>query len=205
MEPVTQLVERGVPLDRADVDTDQIIPAKWLKRIERTGFEDGLFEEWRKDPDFVLNRPEYAGAGVLVAGPNFGSGSSREHAPWALRDYGFKAVISASFADIFRNNLPNVGMVPVQADQRVVSAILEAITDDPGTEIRIDVERREVHCTAAGVTAEPFALDGSAHYRLVNGLDPIGLTLLLADEIGAYEQTRPRWMPVTGAAAGLGA
>lgn len=202
MEPVTELVERGMPLDRADVDTDQIIPAKWLKRIERTGFEDGLFEEWRKDPDFVLNQPEYAGARVLVAGPNFGSGSSREHAPWALRDYGFKAVISASFADIFRNNLPNVGMVPVQADQRVVSAILQAITADPTTEIRIDVERREVHCAAAGVEAAPFFLDDSAHYRLVNGLDPIGLTLELAAEIGDHEQTRPSWMPVTGAAAG---
>ncbi|QKG24468.1 3-isopropylmalate dehydratase small subunit [Actinomadura verrucosospora] len=193
MDPVTRVTGRAVPLDRSDVDTDQIIPARWMKRVERTGYADGLFEKWRRDQDFVLNDPAYAGASILVSGPNFGCGSSREHAPWALRDYGFRAVVAPSFADIFRGNLPNSGLVPVQAAPDVVSALLAAVTADPATEITVDVAGRLVRCAAIGEA--PFVLDESAHHRLVHGLDEIDLTLARSDAIAAHERTRPPWMP----------
>src|SRR5438128_11774313 len=151
MEPVTEIVGRAVPLDRADVDTDQIIPSDWLKRVERTGFGEGLFSEWRESSDFVLNRSEYQGASVLVAGPNFGTGSSREHAPWALEDYGFDAIISPRFADIFRNNCLKIGLVPVELPEEVVARIMRAIEDDPSIEVVIDVENLRVGVPAIDV------------------------------------------------------
>ncbi|WP_037603348.1 3-isopropylmalate dehydratase small subunit [Streptacidiphilus rugosus] len=195
MDPVTRIRGRAVPLDRSDVDTDQIIPAVWMKKIERTGFEDGLFQKWRRDSEFVLNRPERAGATVLVSGPNFGCGSSREHAPWALRDFGFKVVITPGFADIFRNNLPNVGLVPAWADPETVRALLDATTADASVEITVDVENRLIQCPEAGVVDAPFFLDDAAHYRLVNGLDLIDMTLQLDQAIAEHEQRRPDWLP----------
>jgi 3-isopropylmalate/(R)-2-methylmalate dehydratase small subunit len=195
MDPVTTVRGRAVPLDRSDVDTDQIIPAVWMKKIERVGFEDGLFQKWRRDPEFVLNQPERAGATVLVAGPNFGCGSSREHAPWALRDFGFKVVITPGFADIFRNNLPNVGLVPAQANPEVVRALLRATTEDPTVEITVDVAARTIDCPAADVQGAPFFLDDAAHYRLVNGYDLIDLTMQLDAAIGDHELQRPAWLP----------
>ncbi|NEA29948.1 3-isopropylmalate dehydratase small subunit [Actinomadura bangladeshensis] len=195
MEPVTVVTGRAVPLDRGDVDTDQIIPARWMKRVERTGYADGLFEKWRRDPDFVLNRPEYRGGTILVGGPNFGCGSSREHAPWALRDYGFRAIVAPGFADIFRGNLPNSGLVPVQVAPEIAAALLAAATADPATEIVIDVVERSIGCPAAGVHDSPFQLDDSAHHRLVNGLDEIDLTLSRNEAVTAYERTRSPWLP----------
>src|SRR6201987_2453055 len=141
MQPVREIVARAVPLDRSDVDTDQIIPSDWLKKVERTGFGKGLFSEWRDDPDFLLNQPEPAGATILVAGPNFGTGSSREHAVWALMDYGFKAVISPRFGDIFKNNCTKAGLVPVQVDPETGAALLRAIADNPALDVTVDVER----------------------------------------------------------------
>jgi 3-isopropylmalate/(R)-2-methylmalate dehydratase small subunit len=201
MEPVKEIVGRAAPLDRADVDTDQIIPSDWLKRVERTGFGAGLFDEWRESSDFVLNRPEYQGddVRVLVAGPNFGCGSSREHAVWALEDYGFDAVISPSFADIFRNNSLKIGLVPVELPQPVVNRILEALEDDPSIEIVVDVVDRRVAVPALDID-EPFALDDFAHHRLVNGLDDIGLTLQHEADISSYEATRASWLPTTASA-----
>jgi 3-isopropylmalate/(R)-2-methylmalate dehydratase small subunit len=198
MDAVTEIVGRAVPLDRRDVDTDQIIPSDWLKRVERTGFGEGLFSEWRESSDFVLNRPEYQGddVRVLVAGPNFGCGSSREHAVWALEDYGFDAVISSSFADIFRNNSLKIGLVPVELPQPVVTRILEALEDDSTLEIVVDVVDRRVAVPALDID-EPYNLDDFHHYRLVHGLDDIGLTLQQQDTITAYEPNRPEWMPVT--------
>jgi 3-isopropylmalate/(R)-2-methylmalate dehydratase small subunit len=190
MEAVSQVVGRGVPLDRADVDTDQIIPAEWLKRVERTGFGEGLFSAWRKSSDFVLNQSRYDGANILVAGPNFGCGSSREHAPWALEDYGFRAVIAPSFADIFRGNCLKIGLLPVALPKDVVDRLLRALEDDPSIEIVVDVERRRVEVPAVGVDEE-FALDDFTQHRLLNGLDDIGLTLRHEDEITAFEQRRP--------------
>lgn len=195
MEPVTVVTGRAVPLDRGDVDTDQIIPARWMKRVERTGYADGLFEKWRRDPDFVLNRPEYRGGAILISGPNFGCGSSREHAPWALRDYGFRAIVAPGFADIFRGNLPSSGLVPVQVAPEIAAALLAAATADPATEIVIDVVERSIDCPAAGVHDSPFHLDDSAHHRLVNGLDEIDLTLGRNEAITAYERTRSPWLP----------
>ncbi len=195
MEPVTVVTGRAVPLDRGDVDTDQIIPARWMKRVERTGYADGLFEKWRRDPDFVLNRPEYRGGTILNSGPNFGCGSSREHAPWALRDYGFRAIVAPGFADIFRGNLPNSGLVPVRVAPEIAAALLAAATADPATEIVIDVVERSIDCPAAGVRDSPFQLDDSAHHRLVNGLDEIDLTLGRNEAITAYERTRSPWLP----------
>src|SRR5262245_2686476 len=178
MEPVQEIVARAVPLDRANVDTDQIIPSDWLKRVERTGFGEGLFSEWRESSDFVLNRAEYQGDAirVLVAGPNFGCGSSREHAVWALEDYGFDAVIPPSFADIFRNNCLKIGLVPVELPQPIVERIMAAIEDDPTLEIVVDVVDRRVAVPALDLD-EPFFLDDFHHHRLVHGLDDIGLTL----------------------------
>jgi 3-isopropylmalate/(R)-2-methylmalate dehydratase small subunit len=196
MEAVRVVTGRGVPLDRSDVDTDQIIPSDWLKRVERTGFGAGLFAEWRDDRDFVLNDEAYAGATVLVAGPNFGTGSSREHAVWALQDYGFQAVISPGFADIFRNNCTKVGLVPVQVDPQVGRELLDAIVADPSLEITIDVEAGTVGAPAAGIETT-FPMDEFTRERLVNGWDDIGLTLRHIDEIDAYESRRPDWLPVT--------
>jgi 3-isopropylmalate/(R)-2-methylmalate dehydratase small subunit len=194
MEAVREIVGRAVPLDRSDVDTDQIIPSDWLKRVERTGFGAGLFSEWRASSDFVLNREEYAGAQVLVAGPNFGTGSSREHAPWALQDYGFRAVISARFADIFRNNCLKIGLLPIELPPEVVTRIMRAVEDDPTIEIVIDVVDRRVAVPAIDLD-EPFSLDDFDHYRLLEGLDDIGLTLRHCDDIDAFERHRPAWAP----------
>jgi 3-isopropylmalate/(R)-2-methylmalate dehydratase small subunit len=198
MDAVTEIVGRAVPLDRRDVDTDQIIPSDWLKRVERTGFGAGLFSEWRESSDFVLNRAEYQGddVRVLVAGANFGTGSSREHAPWALEDYGFDAIISPRFADIFRNNCLKIGLVPVELPEDVVARIMRAVEDDPSIEIVVDVHDLRVAVPAIDLE-EPFHLDAFHHHRLVNGLDDIGLTLQQVDAIDAYEPTRPSWMPVT--------
>ena len=197
MEPVRQVKGRAVPLERADVDTDQIIPASWLKRIERTGFGEGLFSAWRADPEFVLNRPEYEGARVLVAGPNFGSGSSREHAAWALQDYGFAAVISPRFADIFRGNSLKIGLLPVELPAATVDRLLSAVRDDPTVEVTIDVETRTVSAPAAGVETG-LELDDFTRWRLMNCLDDIGLTLRHEEDITSYETGRPAWLPVVG-------
>ena len=198
MEPVTEIVGRAVPLDRADVDTDQIIPSDWLKRVERTGFGEGLFSEWRESSDFVLNRSEYQGASVLVAGPNFGTGSSREHAPWALEDYGFRAVISPRFADIFRNNCLKIGLLPVELPADIVTKIMRAVEDDPNIEIVIDVVDRRVAVPALDLD-EPYDLSDFHHYRLINGLDDIGLTLRHDAAIADYERDRASWLPQVGA------
>jgi 3-isopropylmalate/(R)-2-methylmalate dehydratase small subunit len=199
MEPVRVVSGTAVPLDRSDVDTDQIIPSDWLKKVERTGFAQGLFAEWRDDRDFVLNQPEYAGATLLVAGPNFGTGSSREHAVWALMDYGFRAVISPKFADIFRNNCTKTGLVPVQVAADTGAALLKAVMADPSLEILVDVERRTVSAPAAGIEA-PFALDDFTRHRLLKGLDDIGITLGHAPDIEMYETGRAEWLPsISGA------
>jgi 3-isopropylmalate/(R)-2-methylmalate dehydratase small subunit len=199
MEPVREIVARAVPLDRSDVDTDQIIPSDWLKRVERTGFGEGLFSEWRERSDFVLNQSRYEGARILVAGPNFGTGSSREHAPWALQDYGFDAVISSRFADIFRNNCLKIGLVPVTLPQDVVERIMRAVEDDATLEIVVDVVDRRVAVPALDLD-EPFDLDPHTHHRLLHGLDDIGLTEQHADEIARYESTRPPYLPAAPAA-----
>jgi len=192
MEPITRIEGTAVPLDRADVDTDQIIPAQYLKRIERTGFGPFLFDEWRKDPDFVLNDPRYAGASILITGPNFGSGSSREHAPWAIEDAGFRAVISSSFADIFRNNCLKIGLLPVELREESVRALMDAVLDDPTTEIVVDLDSLTVR--APGLD-EVFDMEQFTRWRLLEGLDDIGLTLRHTDEIDAYEAARPTWLP----------
>ncbi len=185
----------ALPLDRANVDTDQIIPAVWLKRVERTGFGAGLFSSWREaDPDFVLNRPEYAGAKILVAGPNFGIGSSREHAVWALTDWGFEAVIAPIFGDIFRNNATKSGLVPVVVDEPIAARLLAAVQADPSLEIIVDVERRVVSAPAAGIETT-FPLDDFTRYRLLEGLDDIGLTMRHEDAIARYESGRAAWLP----------
>ena len=196
MEPVGEIIERGVPLDRADVDTDQIIPAEWLKRVERTGFGQGLFSAWRESSDFVLNQPQYAGNRILVAGANFGCGSSREHAPWALEDYGFRAVIAPSFADIFRNNCHKIGLVAVEARPEIVNRIMRAIESDPTLEIIIDLPDRRLAVPALDLD-EPFDLDDHTHNRLINGLDDIGITLIQANEILDFEKRRESFYPRT--------
>ena len=196
MRAVTIISGTAVPLDRSDVDTDQIIPSDWLKRIERTGFGKGLFSEWRDDRDFVLNQEQYAGARILVAGMNFGTGSSREHAVWALEDYGFEAVISPRFGDIFRNNATKVGLLPVQVSAEVGERLLRAVEADPTLELTIDVERRTLSVPRIGLETT-FPLDDFTAYRLVNGLDDIGLTMRHDDDIAIYESTRPAWTPST--------
>ncbi len=198
MEPVRFISGRAVPLDRSDVDTDQIIPSDWLKRVERTGFGAGLFAEWRDDRDFVLNQPQYAGATILVAGPNFGTGSSREHAVWALTDYGFTAVVSPRFGDIFRNNSTKAGLVPVQVDPETGRRLLGAIASDPGLELTIDIERRTLAAPAVGIEVE-FPLDDFTRYRLLEGLDDVGLTLRHEPDISAYEGRRSAWLPSASA------
>jgi 3-isopropylmalate/(R)-2-methylmalate dehydratase small subunit len=197
MQAVRIVTGTAVPLDRSDVDTDQIIPSDWLKRVERTGFGVGLFSEWRDDRDFVLNQPEYTGASILVAGPNFGTGSSREHAVWAIMDYGFEAVISPRFGDIFRNNSTKNGLVPVQVDAEVGDALMRAVEADPTLEITVDVERRVVSAPAVGIEA-PFPLDDATQERFLEGLDDIGITLRHVGDIDAYESTRPAWTPTLG-------
>jgi len=194
VKPVTVVTGRAVPLDRSDVDTDQIIPSDWLKRVERTGFGAGLFSEWRDDRHFVLNEQQYAGATILVAGPNFGTGSSREHAVWALLDYGFAAVVSPRFADIFRNNCTKQGLLPVEVDAALGRALLDAVAADPSLELTIDVARGTLEAPAAGL-AGSFSLDEFTRERLLNGWDDIGLTLRHEDAISAYEQSRAPWMP----------
>ncbi len=196
MEPVRVITGTAVPLDRSDVDTDQIIPSVWLKRVERTGFGEGLFSEWRSDPEFVLNRPEHAGAEILVAGPNFGTGSSREHAVWALLDYGFKAVVSPRFGDIFATNCTKAGLLPVPVAQDLGERVLRAVESDPGLVVTIDVEHRTLAAPAAGITTE-FPLDDFTRWRFLEGVDDIGLTLRYEDAIGAFEASRPAWAPTT--------
>ena len=194
MKPVNVVTGRALPLDRSDVDTDQIIPSDWLKRVERTGFGAGLFGEWRDDRDFVLNREEYQGAKVLVAGPNFGTGSSREHAVWALMDYGFEAVISSRFADIFRNNCTKQGLVPVTLDESIVRSLMVAIEADPTLEITIDLQGLSVEAPSVGISWN-FELDRFTQERLINGWDDIGLSLCYEDEIDRFEAARPSWLP----------
>ncbi|HET9383333.1 MAG TPA: 3-isopropylmalate dehydratase small subunit [Streptomyces sp.] len=194
MEAFTTHTGRAVPLRRGNVDTDQIIPAHWLKKVTRDGFEDGLFEAWRKDPEFVLNRPERQGATVLVAGPDFGTGSSREHAVWALQNYGFKAVISSRFADIFRGNSLKNGLLTVVLAQGTVDALWKLTEDDPTAGVTVDLERREVR---AGDLTVPFELDENSRWRLLNGLDDISITLRSEADIAAYEATRPAHKPST--------
>ena len=194
MEPVVIVTGRAVPLDRTDVDTDQIIPSDWLKRVERTGFGAGLFAEWRDDRSFVMNSPEYAGANILVAGPNFGTGSSREHAVWALMDYGFEAVVSPSFGDIFRNNSVAAGLVPARASEESVARLFAALAAEPEAEVVVDVAARTVAIPSAGL-AEPFDLADYARWRLLEGLDDIALTLRHEQEISAFEAGRPAWLP----------
>jgi 3-isopropylmalate/(R)-2-methylmalate dehydratase small subunit len=198
VKPVTVVSGRAVPLDRSDVDTDQIIPSDWLKRVERTGFGAGLFSEWRDARDFVLNQPQFAGATILVAGPNFGTGSSREHAVWALMDYGFEAVVSPRFADIFRNNSTKQGLLPVEVEDELGRALLDAVAADPSLELTIDVARRTIEAPAVGL-AGSFPLDDFTRERLLNGWDDIGLTLRHEDDITAYERSRPDWMPTASA------
>ncbi|MFC5887597.1 3-isopropylmalate dehydratase small subunit [Kitasatospora aburaviensis] len=198
MEKFTTHTGRAVPLRRSNVDTDQIIPAHWLKKVTRSGFEDGLFEAWRKDESFILNRPERQGATVLVAGPEFGTGSSREHAVWALQNYGFHAVISTRFADIFRGNSLKNGLLTMVLPQDVVERLWELTEADPTAEITVDLEAREVR--AEGVTAS-FELDDNVRWRLLNGLDDISITLQNEADIAAFEATRPAFKPRTLPAA----
>jgi 3-isopropylmalate/(R)-2-methylmalate dehydratase small subunit len=193
MKAVRIVSGTGVPLKRSDVDTDQIIPADWLKRVERTGFEKGLFSTWRDDRDFVLNQEQYQGASILVAGPAFGVGSSREHAVWAIQQGGFDAVIAPSFSDIFRNNCTKNGLVPVELPESTVEAIWAAIEADPTTVIVVDVERLIVEVPSAGIVAD-FPIDGATQHRFLNGLDDIGITLTHAAEIDQFEASRPSYL-----------
>ncbi|GLW56604.1 3-isopropylmalate dehydratase small subunit [Kitasatospora phosalacinea] len=194
MEKFTTHTGRAVPLRRSNVDTDQIIPAHWLKKVTRSGFEDGLFEAWRKDESFVLNLPERKGATVLVAGPEFGTGSSREHAVWALQNYGFQAVISSRFADIFRGNSLKNGLLTVVLPQETVEQLWALTEADPTAEVTVDLEAREVR--AEGVTA-PFELDDNVRWRLLNGLDDISITLQNEADVAAFEAKRPSYKPRT--------
>jgi len=194
MDKFTTHTGVAAPLRRSNVDTDQIIPAEYLKRITRHGFEDGLFSAWRQDPQFVLNRPEFASATILVAGPDFGTGSSREHAVWALQDYGFKAVLSSRFADIFRGNSGKGGLVTAQVDQSVIEQIWSAVEADPSLEVTVDLVERQVR---AGDVAAPFEIDDYVRWRLLEGLDDIGITMQHAQDIEAFERSRPGYMPVT--------
>lgn len=192
MEPFTSHVGTAVPLRRSDVDTDQIIPSDWLKRVERTGFGAGLFSQWREDPEFVLHR--YPGATVLLAGENFGTGSSREHAVWALQDHGFRAVVSSRFADIFRSNALKGGLLPVQLPAEVVDALMARVEADPGTQVTVDLGARELRC---GELVAPFALDDFTRWRLLEGLDDIGLTLRHDLDVTAFEARRQAFLPRT--------
>ncbi|MDX6225300.1 MAG: 3-isopropylmalate/(R)-2-methylmalate dehydratase small subunit [Frankiales bacterium] len=194
MQPFTVVSGRALPLRRSNVDTDQIIPAEYLKRVTRSGFEDGLFAAWRKDPDFVLNDPAYAGASILIAGPDFGTGSSREHAVWALQDYGFRAVIAPRFGDIFRGNATKGGLVPVEVGAEAGEQLMGIAESSPSAEITVDLIERVVR---AGALVVPFDLDDYTRWRLMEGLDDIGLSLRHADEIASFEAVRPAWLPTT--------
>ena len=196
MKAVRIVTGTALPLDRADVDTDQIIPSDWLKRVERTGFEKGLFSEWREERDFVLNQEQYAKANILVAGVNFGTGSSREHAVWAIQQSGFEAVISPRFADIFRNNCTKNGLVPVTVSSEFNAALMQAVQDDPTLEITVDVERLTVEVPAVGLESS-FPLDPGTQQRFLEGLDDIGLTMRHLQEIEAFETKRPAWIPIS--------
>jgi 3-isopropylmalate/(R)-2-methylmalate dehydratase small subunit len=205
MQPVSVVRGRACPIDSNDVDTDQIIPKQYLKRVERTGFGPFAFAEWRylddgsPNPDFAMNRPEHAGANVLVAGRNFGCGSSREHAPWALEDAGFQAIVAPSFADIFRTNCGKVGVVCVALDDEVVRRLFDLVAADPGVEVTVDLEAQRVHAPAVGDLAGvdvPFDIDPHTRHCLLNGLDDIGLTLEHEDAITSYEATRPSYTPL---------
>jgi 3-isopropylmalate/(R)-2-methylmalate dehydratase small subunit len=193
MKAVNVISGTGLPLKRSDVDTDQIIPAEWLKRVERTGFEKGLFATWRDDRDFVLNDERYAGASIIVAGPAFGVGSSREHAVWAILQAGFDAVIAPSFSDIFRNNCTKNGLVPVVVSEATVQRIWDIIDEEPQTQITVDVERLLVEVPTIGLE-EPFPLDAATQDRYLKGLDDVGITLRHADEIDTFEASRPAWL-----------
>ena len=194
MEPFTTHTGVGVPLRRSNVDTDQIIPAVYLKRVSRTGFADGLFAAWRAEPQFVLNLEPFAGGSVLVAGPDFGTGSSREHAVWALADYGFRVVISSRFADIFRGNAGKQGLLAAQCDQSDVELIWKLLEHEPGTELTVDLRAKTVRGKDLVV---PFSIDDYTRWRLLEGLDDIALTLRRADQIDDFERSRPSWLPVT--------
>ncbi|HEX6754331.1 MAG TPA: 3-isopropylmalate dehydratase small subunit [Mycobacteriales bacterium] len=194
MEKFAVHTGRAVPLRRSDVDTDQIIPAVWLKQVSRTGFAEGLFSAWRADPDFVLNRPEHQGASVLVAGPDFGTGSSREHAVWALQDHGFRVVVAPRFGDIFRGNSLKAGLLTVLLPVEVVEDLWARVEADPDLEVTVDLETREVRYAERTV---PFELDDFTRWRLLNGLDDIGLTLTHTEDVDAYEARRPSWLPTT--------
>ncbi|MHB1166870.1 MAG: 3-isopropylmalate dehydratase small subunit [Candidatus Nanopelagicales bacterium] len=196
MESFVAHTGTAVPLRRSNVDTDQIIPAEYLKRITRSGFEDGLFAAWRRDPDFVLNQPAYAGATILVAGPDFGTGSSREHAVWALQNYGFKAVLSSRFADIFRGNSGKGGLLAAQVPQDAVEALWQAIETDPSVPVTVDLDRRVV---SAGGVESAFEVDDYVRWRLMEGLDDIGITMQGAEAIGTFEASRPSYLPTTTA------
>ena len=202
MQPFSTHDGRAVSLRRANVDTDQIIPAEYLKRVTRTGFADGLFAAWRADPEFVLNQPHAAGATVLVAGPDFGIGSSREHAVWALLDYGFRAVISARFGDIFRNNSIQAGLIPVRLPEEAVTALADLVEADPRTVVTVDLAEREVRATPPGggsaLLRARIEIDDYTRWRLMEGLDDISLTLRHAEDIARYERDRPEWLPVAG-------
>ena len=196
MEPVIEITGTAVPLDRSDVATDQIIPSDWLKRVERTGFDKGLFSEWRDDRDFVLNQEQYAGAVILLAGPNFGTGSSREHAVWAIQQYGFRAVVSPRFGPIFKNNSAKNGLVCVEVDEATSQALLASVLDAPDQVMTIDVRTKTLSAPGAGVEVA-FPLDDTVQHNLLNGLDDIGLTLRHEGDITTFEATRPDWMPTT--------
>jgi 3-isopropylmalate/(R)-2-methylmalate dehydratase small subunit len=194
MRPFTVHTGRATPLDRSDVDTDQIIPAEYLKRVERSGFGPFLFHSWRSDPTFVLNQPAFAGSTILVTGPNFGSGSSREHAVWALEDHGFRAIVAPSFADIFRNNCTKVGLLPVELAPDTVRSLMDLVLGDPATEITVDLQTKTL--SAPGLHAA-FGIDDFTRWRLLEGLDDIGLTLRHEDAIDAFEAARPSRFPST--------
>lgn len=192
MKKFSAHVGSAVPLRRSNVDTDQIVPAEYLKLVTRTGFKDGLFQQWRKDPEFVLNAPEYRGATILLAGPDFGTGSSREHAVWALLDYGFQVVVSSRFADIFRSNAGKSGLLTAQVEQSRLEELWTAVQKQPATEMTVDLVRREVRF---GDLVIAFAIDDYTRWRLLEGLDDIDLTLARADAVGEYETSRLRWLP----------
>jgi 3-isopropylmalate/(R)-2-methylmalate dehydratase small subunit len=198
MEPITVHTGTAVPLRRSNVDTDQIIPAVYLKRVTRTGFEDGLFAAWRNDPDFVLNRKPYDQGSVLVAGPDFGTGSSREHAVWALQNYGFRVVLSPRFGDIFRGNAGKAGLLAAQVDDKVVLRLWDLLEAEPGTTITVDLTERSVRAgTGPDAVEDSFDIDDYTRWRLLEGLDDISLTLAHDADIAAFERRRPSWKPVT--------
>ena len=198
MEPFTTHTGVGVPLRRSNVDTDQIIPAVYLKRVTRSGFEDGLFSAWRQDPEFVLNKEAFANASVLVAGPDFGTGSSREHAVWALQNYGFKVVLSARFADIFRGNSGKAGLLAAQVDEKTIERIWDLLEANPGTEISVDLESRTLRAgVGEDAIEDSFQIDDYTRWRLLEGLDDIGITLSHADDIDAFEARRQTFKPAT--------